>query len=76
MIPGALSVQEQTFRFSPEKILLTGYDGYKESVTQQELELFQENQKIFDLLKLDNLAPVSLTPTLYTVETTSIYSLI
>lgn len=71
----ALAV-EIALRFSPEKILLTGYDGYEESVTQQELELFQENQKIFDLLKFENLAPVSLTPTLYSVETTSIYSLI
>lgn len=71
----ALAV-EIALRFSPEQIFLAGYDGYEESVTQQELELFQENQRIFDILRSENIAPVSLTPTRYAVATTSIYSLI
>lgn len=67
---------EIALKFNPDDIFLVGYDGYEESVTQQELELFQENQKIFDILKSEKIATVSLTPSRYAVATTSIYSLI
>jgi 4-hydroxy 2-oxovalerate aldolase len=59
-----------------KEIFLTGYDGYGEAVTKDQLELFDENQFIFNHLKDDQPELVALTPTLYSIPLKSIFSLI
>lgn len=59
-----------------KELFLTGYDGYGEAVTKDQLELFEENQLIFDHLKDDQPELNSLTPTLYAIPSKSIFSLI
>ncbi|APG59285.1 aldolase catalytic domain-containing protein [Christiangramia salexigens] len=56
-------------------IYITGYDGYGISMNKAELELFEENQKIFDDFN-NNLTLKSITPTEYRLESKSIYTLI
>ncbi len=56
-------------------IYLTGFDGYQTDIQPEEIELFQENQILFDKIKQKGIAIFSLTPTLYEVEVKSIYSL-
>jgi len=59
-----------------KELFLTGYDGYGQGGTKDQLELFNENQFIFDHLKDDRPELSSLTPTLYMIPSKSIFSLI
>ena len=59
-----------------KEIFLTGYDGYGEAVTKDQLELFDENQFIFNHLKDDQIELVSITPCQYAIPLRSIFSLI
>lgn len=56
-------------------IYLSGFDGYQSDIQPEEIELFQENQILFDKIKEKGIAIFSVTPTLYEVEMKSIYSL-
>ncbi len=56
-------------------LFVTGYDGYGNSMTKTEFELFEENLKIFEDFKGD-LEMFSLTPTEYHLNSKSIYTLI
>ena len=56
-------------------IFLSGYDGYEGAATKEELELFNENNSIFaNICGEQNLK--SLTPTRYSVQVKSIYTLL
>jgi 4-hydroxy 2-oxovalerate aldolase len=59
-----------------KKIMFAGYDGYNLNLTQHELELFNENQKLFSKLKTYPCSLVSLTPTKYNITEVSVYSLL
>ena len=63
-------------QLNSKELFLTGYDGYWEEVTKDQQELFDENQFIFDRLKDVQPAIVAVTPTLYTIPSKSIFSLI
>ncbi len=57
-----------------EQVYLVGYDGYpKESITSKEHELFIENQLIFNSVK-NKLNVMSILPTLYEMDSRSVYS--
>ncbi|WP_432264708.1 hypothetical protein [Autumnicola patrickiae] len=62
--------------YKAKKIMLIGYDGYDQSATKEQLELFNENQSIFDSIQVNKLKVSSLTSTKYDVNTNSIFSLI
>ncbi len=59
-----------------KELFLTGYDGYGEAVTKDQLELFDENQFIFDHLKEGQHELAAVTPTFYALPSKSIFSLI
>ena len=59
-----------------KELFLTGYDGYEDAVTKDQLELFDENQFIFNHMKDDQPELSSLTPSLYAIPSKSIFSLI
>ena len=59
-----------------QTIFLTGYDGYEGLVAKEELELFEENQKIFLNLLSGKRCLFSLTPTEYSVPSKSIFALV
>ncbi len=59
-----------------KEIFLTGYDGYDEPITRDQLELFDENQFIFNYLKANKFKLSSLTPSLYKLPIKSIFSII
>lgn len=60
--------------FEFKDLIITGYDGYGIHSTQEETELFYENQRIFDqYLKREF---YSITPTQYDMPQKSVYSLI
>lgn len=60
-----------------EKFYFAGYDGYSGDIKTQELELFNENEYIFERLKERNHTPISITPTLYVgLESQSVFALI
>ncbi|MDT0644585.1 hypothetical protein RM553_17220 [Zunongwangia sp. F363] len=59
-----------------QQILLTGYDGYTGQVSKEQLELFEENQEIFEEAKSGGLILSSLTPTMYKMSSKSVYSLV
>ncbi|MCB0744484.1 MAG: hypothetical protein KDC67_11310, partial [Ignavibacteriae bacterium] len=59
------------------EIYFVGYDGYKDNITQNQIELFNENEAIFSKLKEKNISFVSLTKSEYTeLPASSIYSMI
>lgn len=64
------------FQLTAKELFLTGYDGYGESVTKDQLELFDENQILFNNLKNGQPKLTALTPTLYAVTLQSIFSLV
>lgn len=64
---------EITTRLNCKTVLLTGYDGYKGAVTQEELELFEENETIFRNVSTRSKL-VSLTPTQYSVGVKSVFA--
>jgi len=58
-----------------KEINFIGYDGYKDSCTINELELFNENEAIFIKLRELNIKFASLTPSMYTeLPLSSIYA--
>jgi len=59
-----------------QTIYLTGYDGYSVSIQKEELELFEENQIIFDNIISRGIDLYSITPSLYHVKSKSIYQLL
>ena len=59
-----------------ENIFLTGYDGYSENIQNEELELFNENQMIFEHARSKGISLYSLTPSQYNIKSKSIYSLL
>ncbi|WP_373056159.1 aldolase catalytic domain-containing protein [Zunongwangia sp. H14] len=59
-----------------QQLLFTGYDGYAGGVTKEQLELFEENQEIFEEAKKIGFVLFSLTPTLYMINSKSIFSLL
>ncbi len=56
-------------------LFITGYDGYGNSLTKTEFELFEENLQVFEDFK-EKLEMFSLTPTEYHLNSKSIYTLI
>tara|TARA_R100001369_G_scaffold92896_1_gene141056 strand:+ start:67701 stop:69254 length:1554 start_codon:yes stop_codon:yes gene_type:complete len=64
------------FDLKVEKVFLTGYDGYSENIQKEELELFEENQIIFDYTINRGVSLYSLTPTQYKIASKAIHSLI
>ncbi len=58
-----------------KEILLCGYDGYGPTMNKAELELFEENERIFKEFG-EELRLISLTPTEYGVNSQSVYTLI
>ncbi|AVR46891.1 hypothetical protein C7S20_17390 [Christiangramia fulva] len=62
-------------KHSIKELFVTGYDGYGGTMTKEELELFEENSRIFEDFK-DELKIWSLTPTEYSLDSRSIYTLI
>ncbi len=61
-------------KFNFDQLLITGYDGYDQNASQEELELFHENQEIFD--KYESEAIFSITPSKYKLKQISVYGLI
>ncbi|MEN8126134.1 MAG: aldolase catalytic domain-containing protein [Bacteroidota bacterium] len=60
-----------------EEIFFVGYDGYDNAISNKELELFNENEELFKILKKSDLKFKSVLPTKYTsLPTTSLYALI
>jgi 4-hydroxy 2-oxovalerate aldolase len=66
---------ETARQLGAKRIFLVGYDGYSEGMTQNELELFKENEIIFkESIELNIIA---LTPTKYSnIQIQSIYSVV
>lgn len=60
---------------SAKKVLLTGYDGYEDPIKKEELELFEENELIFKMAE-KQMEIKAVTPTHYSVPSTSIFSLL
>ncbi|WZL88724.1 aldolase catalytic domain-containing protein [Salinimicrobium sp. 3283s] len=69
---------ETALKLGVEKFYFAGYDGYSGEIKAQELELFNENEYIFERLRgKGNYTPVSITPTLYEgLEPQSVFALI
>lgn len=69
---------ETALKLGVENFYFAGYDGYSNQIKPQELELFNENEYIFESLKSKIANPiVSITPTLYEgLESKSVFSLI
>jgi 4-hydroxy 2-oxovalerate aldolase len=68
---------ETALKLGVEKFYFAGYDGYSGDIKTQELELFNENEYIFERLKERNHTPISITPTLYVgLESQSVFALI
>ncbi len=63
-------------RLYAKELFLAGYDGYGEAVTKDQLELFDENQVIFNQVENEHLKIAALTPTLYSLPLKSIFSLV
>ena len=64
------------FDLKVNTIYLTGYDGYSENIQKEELELFEENQLIFNNVARRAMNLYSITQTLYQVSSKSIYQLL
>ncbi|PRX43499.1 aldolase catalytic domain-containing protein [Salegentibacter salegens] len=69
---------ETALKLGVEKFYFAGYDGYSGEIKAQELELFNENEYIFERLKENgNYTPIAITPTLYdSLEPQSVFALI
>jgi 4-hydroxy 2-oxovalerate aldolase len=59
-----------------QQIFLSGYDGYQGAVTKVELELFEENQELFEKTLQHNKEIFSVTPTNYNINSKSIFTLV
>ncbi|MDA9774798.1 aldolase catalytic domain-containing protein [Algibacter sp.] len=73
--PFAVSIQA-ALDFGVQNIYLIGFDGYKTTVNENQLNLAQENQNILDdLIKVSNVNSVCLTSSNYkNISSTSIHS--
>ncbi|MDT0647592.1 aldolase catalytic domain-containing protein [Zunongwangia sp. F260] len=71
----AMAVDIANF-YKANMIMLIGYDGYDYGATKEELELFKENQCIFDAVETEGMQIFSVTSTKYEITTRSIFSLI
>lgn len=72
----AIAIQT-ALEFNALKINFIGYDGYENDMSQNELELFQENEQLFSILNNLDLEVNSLTSTKYDqLIENSIYSMI
>ncbi|MGM0933351.1 MAG: aldolase catalytic domain-containing protein [Bacteroidota bacterium] len=60
---------------SVSQVLLTGFDGYEEDIKKEELELFEENELIFKAVA-GKMNLMAITPTYYSIPSTSIFSLL
>jgi 4-hydroxy 2-oxovalerate aldolase len=68
-------VLELCYNINSSQVFVVGYDGYSDSVSQNQLELFNENEELFS--EASDLNIQSLTPTKYqNIKHTSIYSLL
>ncbi|MCB7480620.1 aldolase catalytic domain-containing protein [Christiangramia sediminis] len=69
---------ETALHLGVENFYFAGYDGYKEDIKPQELELFNENEYVIESLKRNhNLSINSITPSLYeSLDSRSVFSLI
>ncbi|PKD16755.1 hypothetical protein APR41_08085 [Salegentibacter salinarum] len=69
---------ETALKLGVEKFYFAGYDGYSGEIKTQELELFNENEYIFERLRENSsYIPLSITPTLYdSLESQSVFALI
>tara|TARA_R110002072_G_scaffold289873_2_gene457221 strand:- start:18311 stop:19840 length:1530 start_codon:yes stop_codon:yes gene_type:complete len=68
---------ETALTLNAKEIYIIGYDGYNDSVSSNEVELFNENENLFLKLKNLNVEFLSLVPTKYkSLPTSSIYSLV
>ena len=57
---------ETAIKLGVRNFYFAGYDGYTGEIKPQELELFNENEYIFESLKEKTKHdPISITPTLY-----------
>jgi hypothetical protein len=59
-----------------QEVMFTGYDGYTGQVTRVQLELFEENQQIFDDAEEQGLTIFSITPTMYKLSSKSIFMIL
>lgn len=66
---------EIALQLKASEILLTGYDGYEDSVSREELELYEENEAIFEHAAGKGLKIFSVTPTKYHLASKSIFVL-
>ncbi|SKB36721.1 4-hydroxy 2-oxovalerate aldolase [Salegentibacter holothuriorum] len=60
--------------FKATKVYLVGYDGYGNIINKAQKELFEENETIFRHYKNEDFKIISLTPSEYTIEKSSVYS--
>ena len=75
--PLAIAIQ-LAINLKAKNIYFIGFDGYDTNIKKNQLKLVQENQNVFlDLLKLDDIHVLSLTPTNYEkLKHSSVYSLL
>ncbi|MDT0686552.1 aldolase catalytic domain-containing protein [Autumnicola psychrophila] len=59
-----------------QEVMFIGYDGYTGRVSPEQMELFEENQEIFNEAKRKGLMVFSLTPSMYKISSKSIFSLL
>lgn len=60
-----------------KRCYVIGYDGYDGNISPQEMELFNENEYLFNKIKEKGINPVALTPTKYSeLNQQSVFSLI
>ena len=72
----AVSIQT-ALDLGAKEIIFVGYDGYKDEVNTNELELFNENERLFSKLKETNTKVISMTKTNYQeLALSSIYAYI
>lgn len=56
---------ETALKLKVQRIYFVGYDGYDEAVSGSEMELFTENEAIFELLDSRGIQACAITPTKY-----------
>lgn len=66
---------ETALKFHAKEILFVGYDGYETQVSGPEMELFQENEQIFETLGKEEIPFSALTSTKYSrLKQESVYA--
>ena len=69
----ALAIQT-ALELGVTEIQLVGFDGYSEGASHKELELSKENEYLMSKIQSLKLSFLSITPTLYDINSTSVYS--